>query len=299
MLIGRHKGGPVWLNNFAGASFFTTWQAPASTPGATQVTNGTQLEAAIAAASPGDTIELTSVGAYTLTASPLWNTAGAALNIVALVEGAYIEGAHNITCSGTGRVLNITGVWFKNTSHYQVYAQYSTINLYRCRFWCTDFNGWSVYCYRPANVLAEGCIWDELPDVGQAAIYCTDSGTANAIVRNCTIDGLIGPSDGLAGYGGATIEVHNTAVRPGAAKEAMYTAVVDSGDYNAATDATMPGANTHDNITWSNYYDASYIPQNANAKTGGDTSNRATWDYYGNVLADFPSAPIGAIYAGE
>ena len=268
-------------------TYYTTWQAPPTTPGATQVANGPDLMTAVNAAGDGDTIELTTAGQYAITT--LVHT-DKVLNITALVEGCYLDGAATFTLQGfAAKTSTFTGVEFRNGSGTkQVYVNNAqSLNLIRCRFNPTTNRKYaSVWNASTGTITAEGCIWYEAGTT--SAVY-----GRHWMLRNCVIDqnslSAVCVTQDLYDF-----VLHNCAMRT---SKATAVAGTVTGDYNLSNTADAPGANSHDNITWADEFDASYLPKTAMGKTGGDPANAAALDYLGNDLSALAVAPIGAIIA--
>lgn len=309
MLIGRSRGGPVWLNNFAGGfEFLTSFQPPAHVSGATEVSNIGELESAIDSANDGDRIEIDTAGTYTLTTN---KTITIDLTIAATVAGVILVGTTGRywMINQAGKTLSLLGVEVTECDPNSgiVYSEAGLAYFEQCYFHPTDnaSYGSAVRLGGPnGDATLEGCIVDGSGYTGGSGTYPLSAASASntMIVRNCTV---IGP-DAAAGQWCALIQsgvmtVYNSAFKEGRDGCIRYFSGTLNGDYNAGTDATMPGANSHDNITWANYYNGSFVPQNNTAKQGGDTTNAADYDYYGNNLNDLIAAlgyvPIGAIAA--
>jgi len=284
---------PLWPSavnpNLIPPKYFTTWQAPLPTIGATQVTTGAELDAAVDAAVDGETIEMTVVGAYMLT-NQLDLRGNRAVTINAMVEGAYIDGPNRVFHQDSTTDWTVTGVEFRNgLSGMQVYTKEGALTLNRCLFKPTVHRQiYSIFQNNGGTLSTNGCIFDNASTT--ASVYMEWTSSAMVTLKNCIIDN--GTSGGLCiRQQGGTMNAHNCGLRStGATCQGTI-----GGDYNAATDATAPGANSHDNITWANEFDASYLPLTAMGKVGGDPANAAALDYLGNIITTV--APVGAILA--
>ena len=280
-------------------TYFTTWQAPPTTPGATQVANGTEFEQAISdLAATGGTIELTTAGQYLLSetlAMPAVN-----IKVVALEEGCYIDGYEKVYVWGPDTVATFTGVEFRNNAmgvdDRTVYlTNRASATFRRCKFVptthrdksCVSVNGIGTSC----NV--ESCIFVNASTLW-GMVTATQSGVV--VIKNSLFICDISAGDHCIEVTTGVITAYNTACRAYGGSDLAFSGTI-GGDYNLATDATAPGANSHDNITWANEFDASYLPLTAMGKAGGDPANAAALDYLGNDLSALAIAPIGAIIA--
>lgn len=284
LIPSAHDWHKFWVD--ALKEWYNTWQPYAPTPGATQVHNGAELEAAVAGAAPGEVIELASAGAYTLTGGM---TVSQPITIVSVVAGAYINGANSITASATGTVT-FKGIDFRNAN-----AVYTLVLsgggpkiVERCIFQAACLIG--VDCTTSDTVELDSCLF--------TGVYTTNTiRSNNATVVVTAKNVLIYGSTGIGFYKKyGTFNCYSCAANTTGAN---YSGV--GGDYNAGTDATAPGAHSNQSITWALWYDVNYIPQNSTAKNGGDPANSATYDYYGNTINAL-TPPIGVFedpYANE
>lgn len=280
MGILRSKVTPVYMKQMAGAPCSLTFAPIPTTPGATQVNNGAQLEAAVGAAVPGETIELASAGAYTLTAGALTITA-ANLTISAVVTGAYINGANRIQSGAAGSTFK--GIDFRNGDG--VYTTYFTAGssptFERCRF----AGNTQIALHNAGTGTVDSCLF--VGTYSHSGLRNHTGGTT--VARNC-IANFAGAGIGFYNNGGVSLTCYNCAANV-TANDYFGCA----GDYNADTDGTAPGGNSVHNVTWGNEYNANYEPILATSTlyTAGTFAQVPAADYNGNT---FPNPPcIGII----
>lgn len=271
-----HKvGAPVWLRAVF-RELFSEFQPAAPTPGATQVHNGPQLEAAVAAAIAGEVIELASPGAYVLSAT-LTITADN-ITIASVVTGAYITGAYRIQSGAVN--LTFKAVDFLNGDLvYTLYFPGGSHVLKRCRF----AGNTQIAISTAGTEVIDACLI--LGTYSHSGVRVS-GGTATA--RNC-----------IANFSGAGIGFNNTG-----GTFNCYNCAADvfgaeffgcGGDYNADVDGSAPGANSVHAIIWGNEFDAEYRPILATSTlyTAGTFAQVPAADYYGNPFTNPP--PIGAL----
>ena len=285
MGILRSKVTPVYMKQMAGAPCSLAFQPFPTTPGATQVNNGAQLEAAITAAISGDTIELASPGAYNLTTTPSINQN--VLTITSVVAGAYLTGTRMQT--GSPGPITFNGIDWRNGDAVRQFwcAGGTAITFNRCRF-ALAVNVLIGVDFTTGNPVGsfDACIFES--QFTQSAIRCNVAGGV-LTAKNC----IINHSSGGVGFEQAagSIVCYNCAVN---ASGNDYQGGC-TGDYNAATDATAPGGNSLQNRVWGNEFNANYEPVLATSTlyTAGTFAQVPAADYYGNT---FPNPPcIGAI----
>lgn len=264
-------------------SYFTTFQPELHVDGAIIVTNGAELMAAIDAVADGGRIELSTPGAYTLTANK--TVVGKSATIAATAVGTYIDGAFYIRGAALGYTVTLLGLTLFNSSvNGTVYGNSGHLIMRRCYISTTG----TPYGVRMASGTQEieSCIIEVNHPSND--VYCI-LGAAGTVARNCIL--YVKSNIGRGMYQGYA---YNCAAY-GVIRAAFD--VMGGGDYNLSNDNSAPGANSTKLATWGDNYDANYVPLTALAKNGGDLANRAVQDYYGNVLAALGVTPIGAIAA--
>ena len=286
---------PLWPSavnpNLIPAKYYTTWQAPLPTIGATVVSNVADLVTEVGNANDGDIIEIDTVGTYTLTANLVPTKT---ISIIATVAGVTIAGAYNIMLNTNAKTVTIcvenitlTAASAGYPDGGALFSLQGTIICNRCKI---TNAGRRVLGGYYGDTELNGCIiHSTYLSTGLVCFYSDHSGTVT--IRNSTVYLDNAGGCALGGYGiSSDFVVYNTAVK-------AYSSVTGSsaGDYNAGTDATLPGANTHDSITWANEFNANYVPLTAMGKAGGDPANASTYDYLGNIITTV--APVGAILA--
>ena len=309
MLIGRSRGGPVWLNNFGGGySFFTDFQPDEHIEGSTVVSNDAELQAAAAAAGDGDRIEIDTAGSYKGVRVSINLTIAATVTGVDFSVGAGEYFGQN----GSGKTLTLialTGTT-SDTNNGMIRAADGVIRVYRCWFDSTvgRISVQSTIGGEVGDIEGYGSIFDGSAYTGANSIpvFSLDGSGLELTLRNCIVYGPQGTGTQycIDNYQG-TLNLYNNGFREGNSGTIDSTGgvMVVNDDYNAMTDnpGVMTGAHNETNITWANWYNGAYVPQNNTAKQGGDTTNAADYDYYGNNLNDLIAAlgyvPIGAIAA--
>lgn len=261
------------------------WQNITPTPGATQVTNGTELVSAVGAASPGDVIELAAAGAYTLIANL---SISKQLTINAIVEGAYIDGNKQIQ-NAANAIITFNAIEFRQSDSVRaIMFLDGTLTMNRCKFNRQAANNLiAIDMLTGAKALnLNSCIF-----VGNTTTYVVRNAVAGCVAtaKNCLICTTLGSAIGFYQSSG-TFNCYNCAVStPG---NDFYGAI--GGDYNASADATAPGANSQKNITWANEFDASFHPLVTSSLYNlGDNANKADRGFYGMPTLNPPQ--IGAV----
>jgi len=294
MLIGRHRGGPVWLNNFAGASFFTAYQPPAPTVGAVQVSNWADFKNAL---DTGATTVEIMVSTITMTDNYQPAFAGTATVVSMVVGGTEFVGLYRIYWYN--KIGYFRGITFSNVgTGYQIKGFSRDLTFYQCVF--TP----AIACANAVqhnHTFMFGCVVD-----GDFSGYPVDL-SVNGDAANCLfINRRAGSGEiGLQASTGASVYNCGAFCPNDTGTSNCFSGTNITGDYNigdstAATSAAVWAAQSHNVLgPLATYFNGTtWVPTHTTSKAGGDPTHEAALDLFSNDLSVLSQVPIGAIYAG-